>query len=78
MKATVIPPSNSGANYYIVRFDDRNYSGYCMVWFGQPGSCVYKDLKPGHVYRFKYNLGAAPGGLDIISEKRIKSFAMPS
>ncbi len=76
VKATVIPPSNSGATYYIVHFGD--YTGYCSVWFSQPGSCFYKDLKPGQVYRFTYSLGADPGGLDISSETRIKPFTMPS
>ncbi len=78
VKATVIPPNNSGATYYIVDFDEPQLDGYCMVWFSQPSeSCVYNDLKPGQEYRMSFSLGADPGGLDIYCETRLKSFTMP-
>ncbi len=78
MKATVIPPQASTANYFVVYFRHPEYSGYCSVYFGHtPNWCPYKNLKPGHTYEFVYLLGATPGGLDISSGKRYKSFTMP-
>ncbi len=74
VKATVIPPKNSGADYYELNFDEPQIDGFCIVWFEASESCVYKDLKPRQEYRFSYALGTAPGNLGIYSETRIKSF----
>ncbi len=78
LSATVILPDNSAADYVIVHFREPQYSGYCSVDVRNPPySCIYKNLKPGQEYDFVYYLGAMPGGLDITSKNRYKSFTMP-
>ncbi len=77
LKATVIPPDNSAADYAVVHFRNPEHSGYCSV-YNPPYSCIYRELKPGQEYDFVYSLGAMPGaGFDIISKDRYKSFVMP-
>ncbi len=77
LKATVILPENSAADYAVVHFREPPYSGYCNVDI-RPYSCTYKDLKPGQEYDFVYSLGVMPGaGFDITSKDRYKSFTMP-
>ncbi len=78
LSATVIPPTSSAADYFVVYFRNPKYSGYCTVYFGSGQKpCIYKELIPGHKYDFVYHLGASPGGLDISSGNRYKSFTMP-
>ncbi len=78
LKATVILPENSAADYAVVHFREPKYSGYCSV-DTRPYSCIYKNLKPGQEYEFVYSLGVMPGaGFDITSKDRFKSFTMPS
>ncbi len=77
LNATVILPDNSGADYAEVHFRQPAYSGYCIK-YSPPYSCIYKNLVPGQQYNFVYLLGAMPGGLDIYSKNRYKSFTMPS
>ncbi len=78
LKLTVIPPRNSGAHYYEVNFEKWEYSTLCSKWASRPPySCIFKDLKPGTKYVFMFYSGAAPGGLDIISDKKYKSAVTP-
>ncbi len=78
LKLTVIPPKNSGAHYYEMNFEQWEYSTLCTKWASRPPySCIFKDLKPGTKYTFMFYSGAAPGGLDIISDTKFKSAVTP-
>ncbi len=79
LKLTAIPSNNSGGKYFIAEFHTPQLEGYCgLVWYNNPqDACIFKGLTPGKEYTFAYFLGADPGGLDIFSETRIKSFSLP-
>ncbi len=78
LKLTVIPPKNSAAHYYEVNFEKGEYNTLCTKLASRPPySCIFKDLKLGTKYTFMFNSGVAPGGLDIMSERKFKSAVTP-
>ncbi len=77
LKATVILPDKSAADYAEVQFRRSEFSDRCTK-YSAPYSCIYTDLKPGQRYDFVYLLGSMTDGRDIMSKNRYKSFTMPS
>ncbi len=79
LNLTVIPPKNFGGHWFRLNFKDGEYATQCFVYYSHPSlACVYLGLEPATRYTFEYCVGAVPGGLDISSEYKYKSFFTPS
>ncbi len=79
LNLTVIPPKNFGGHWFEMNFKDGKYPTQCYVNIWNPAQyCIYRDLTPATQYTFKYYVGSIPGGLDIRSETKYKSFITPS
>ncbi len=79
LNMTVIPPANFGGDAFEMNFKGGEYPTQCYVMNWEPSQfCIYRDLTPATKYTFEYLLSNAPGGLDIRSEARYKSFTTPS